>query len=193
MNYTELKTAIGNWSHRADVTPFIDQFIDLFESRASRKLRTFDMETLEIVVPSGATQVLPTGFIGFKNLQVNLSYTKTLEYASPQKLALAGLTSGDPHYYTINGNLVEFSPSASGKNVEWTYYKAITALSNSNQSNWLIAKHPDYYQMGCIHQALIWAVDSRADQVEQMISNMEMDINKNGKNHMAGPITVTRG
>lgn len=193
MNYTELKTAITNWRHRNDITAHVDTFIDLFEARASRNLRTFEMETLEVIVPSGATQALPTGFIGFKNIQVNLSYAKTLEYASPQKLALAGLTSGDPHYYTINGNLVEFSPSASGSSVEWTYYKAIPALSDGAPTNWLLTKYPDYYLMGCIHQALIYAVDDRAGQMDQVIGRMELDINKNGSNHMAGPITVTAG
>lgn len=193
MNYTELKTAIADWEHRSYDAGKVDTFIDLFEARASRNLRTFEMETLEIVVPSSATQALPTGFIGFKNIQVNLSYTKTLEYASPQKLSLMGLATGDPHYYTINGNLVEFSPSASGSDVEWTYYKAVPALSDSVTTNWLLAKYPDYYLMGCIQQALIYAIDDRAGQLDQVLTGMERDINRNGKNNMSGPITVTRG
>lgn len=190
MNYAELKTAISAWGHRNDLSANADTFIDLVEARASRNLRALEMETLEIVVPSGVTQALPTGFMGFKNIQVNLSYTKTLEYASPQKLALAGLTSGDPHYYTINGNLVEFSPSASGSNVEWAYYKAIPALSDTNTSNWLISKHPDYYLMGCIQQVRIFSGKGEDAQTEIQLQGIERKINSAAKTAMSGPIVV---
>lgn len=190
MNYTELKTAIADWEHRSYDAGKLDTFIDLFEARASRNLRTLEMETRETFTPASEFHPLPAGFIAFRNVQANLTYPHTLEYASPQKIASAGLT-GDPTYYTFNGNQVEFSPSASGKSMEWTYYKAIPALSSSTATNWLLNKHPDYYLMGCIQQALIWSLDDRAGQVEAMLANMESIINQERNQAMSGPLRVS--
>lgn len=192
MTYTELKTAIEAWMHRAGLTAQVDTFIDLFEARASRNLRAFEMETLETVTPTTEFQALPTGFLGFKNVQYNgAGYSVPLEFASSQKIAATGLTSGTPVYYTINGNQVEFSPSAAGSEIEWTFYEAIPALSDSNTSNWLIAKYPDYYLMGCIQQAAYYALNPRADQLEGMLQTHERSINRAAKSVMSGPMSVT--
>ena len=191
MIYSELKTNIAAWLHRDDLGGQIDTFIDLFEARASRELRTVEMQTLETVVPTSEFQQLPTGWQAFKNIQVNGTYPQTLEYASPHKIALLGITSGDPCYYTLNGNQVEFSPSAAGKTIEWTFFGAVPALSGSQTSNWLLAKHPDYYLWGCIHQALLYSLDDRAMQVEQMVRQFEADIKKADANAYSGPLTVS--
>lgn len=191
MTYAELKTNIAAWLHRDDLTGYLDTFIALFEARANRTLRTVEMQVLETVTPTSEFHALPTGWQAFKNVQYNGTYATTIEYASPQKIAAAGLISGDPAYYTLNGNQVEFSPSAEGKTIEWTYYQAIPALSSSNTSNWLIEKHPDYYLWGCIHQALLWALDDRAAQVAQMVGGYESEIESASRNAYSGPLNVT--
>lgn len=191
MNYTELKTEISDYLHRANLSTKADVFIDLFEARASRKIRTVEMQLTEIVVPTSELQALPVGWQSFRNIQLNTSPIITLEYATPQKIAGLALTSGSARYYTISGNQVEFSPSASGANIEWTYYKDITPLSDTNLTNWLIAKHPEYYLMGCLYQALIYTVDARSALMEQNIMRMESEINSNDSNAMSGPLRVS--
>lgn len=191
MTYSELKTHIEAWLHRDDLTPQMDTFILLFEARANNTIRAQEMEVLQAFTPTTEFQALPAGFLEFRNVQANLAHTKTLEYASPQKIAQMGLITGDPHYYTFNGNQVEFSPSASGQSMEWTYFQAIPALSGTNTSNWLLAKHPDYYLMGCVHQALVWAQDERAPQIESMLMTMESMINNMRNKAMSGPMTVS--
>lgn len=191
MNYSELKTNIAAWVHRSDLNSQLDTFIDLFEARASRKLRTVEMQVLETVIPTSEFQDLPTGWQEFKNVQYNGTYPVTLEYASPQKIASIGLISGNPSYYTLNGNQVEFSPSAYGKEIEWTYFQSIPALSDSNITNWLLTRYPEYYLWGCIQQALEWAMDDRAAVVEQKVINMEFEINQADNNAFAGPLTVS--
>lgn len=189
MTYTELKTAIADYLHRDDLTSKIDLFIDLFEARASRKLRTIEMEVLATVVPTG-TEALPTGFQAFKNIQVNSTYNRPLEYASPQKIASMGITGGSPLFYTINGNAVDFSPSAVGYTIEWTYYQNIPALSDNNTSNWLLTKYPDYYLMGCVYQALIYTLDANAMAMGATVETLESEITTQDKRVMSGPITV---
>lgn len=194
MTYSELKTAIESWTHRNDLTADVDLFIDLFEARASRSLRATEMEATETVTPLSEVHALPTGWIGFKNVQYNgAGYSVPLEFATSQKMATAGLTSGTPIYYTINGGQVEFSPDATGAEIEWTYYEAVPPLSDTNTSNWLLAKYPDYYLMGCIQQAALFAIDPRADQLEAMLQSHEHQINKAAKTSMSGPMVVVAG
>lgn len=191
MTYSELKTALASWTHRSDLAADVDLFIDLFESRASRALRATEMEATETVTPLTEVHALPAGWIGFKSVQYNgAGYSVPLEFASSQKMAIAGLTSGTPIYYTINGGQVEFSPDATGAEIEWTFYESIPPLSDTNTSNWLLAKYPDYYLMGCIQQAALFAIDPRADQLEAMLQAHEHQINKAAKTAMSGPLVV---
>lgn len=191
MTYSELKTEIEAWMHRAGLSARVDLFIDLFEARASRNLRATEMEKTETVTPVAVTEPLPTGWIGFKNVQYNgAGYSVPLEYASSQKIAATGLTAGTPIYYTINGGVVEFSPDATGAEIEWTFYEAIPALSDANTSNWLLAKYPDYYLMGCIQQASVYTKNGEGANIEMSLQNIERQINKAAKTAMSGPLTV---
>lgn len=193
MTYSELKTAIVAYMKRADLASQLDTFIDLFEARASRKLRHPRMETTETVTPVADAQALPTGWQEFRSVQYNGSgYTHILEYASPQKISVIGLASGDPQFYSIRGGEVVFSPSAIGDQIEWTFYQSIPALSDTNQTNWLLDNYPDYYLMGCVHQACIYTLDDRAFAIEQHLVVHESSINK-AVNKAAGPITIIAG
>lgn len=191
MTYSELKTAVSDWMHRNDLAANVDLFIDLFEARVNRSLRATEMESTETITPAAATVALPAGWIGFRNVQYNgAGYSVPLEYVSPQKMAVSGLTSGTPIYYTINGGQVEFSPDATGSEIEWTFYEAIPPLSDTNTTNWLLAKYPDYYLMGCIQQAAFFTINPRADQLEAMLQAHEHQINKAAKTSMSGPLVV---
>lgn len=190
MNYTDLKNSINAYMHRDDLEPVLDTFIDLFEARASRKLRTIQMEKTATVT-GGASVALPTGFQEMRTVQIQQTPPRLLEYASPQKIAALGITGGTTKYYTIAGNVVEFSPSAAGSTVLWTYYTDIPALSASAPTNWLIEKHPDYYLFGCIHQALEYVMDPTAATMEQRVLNYEAEINKASRRSMSGPMVIS--
>lgn len=192
MTYAELKTAISSWMHRNDLDANADLFIDLFEARASRNLRATEMETTETVTPVAETEALPAGWVGFKNVQYNgAGYSVPLEFASSQKIAATGMTSGTPVYYTISGGVVEFSPDATGAEIEWTFYESIPPLSDVNTSNWLLAKYPDYYLMGCLQQAGIYSMNGDAMQLESLLQGFERQINGAAKTSMSGPLVVT--
>lgn len=191
MTYAELKTNIVAYMKRADLTAMVDTFIDMFEARASRILRAPEMEQTAIVTPVAETQALPVGWVEFRNVQYNgAGYTKPLEYASPQKISATGLTGGDPAYYSIKGGAVVFSPSAIGSTIEWTFFEAIPALSSLNTSNWLLAKYPDYYLMGCVQQAHLYVMSGEDARIEPFLQNIEHQINKAAKTAMSGPITI---
>lgn len=193
MNYSELKTAIADWEHRSYDAGKVDTFIELFQARANRTLRVPEMEKRATSTPTGEYVVMPTDFLELRNIQINGTYTTLLEYASPQKIDAMGLTTGTPAYYTLVGNQFQINPSASGKVVEISYYGKIAALSATNTSNFLLASHPDYYLMGCIHEALLYSIDDRAGQVAQIVSEKEAAIMRQGKRKQygTGPLVVS--
>ena len=193
MNYTELKTAVADWEHRSYDAGKVDTFIDLFEARINRNLRVPEMEKRATATPTDAYVALPTDFLELRNIQINTSPPTLLEYASPQKIDAMGLNSGAAKYYSLVGNQFQINPSASGSVVEISYYGKITALSDTSLTNFLIDSHPDYYLMGCIHEALLYTIDDRAGQVAQMVGEKEAAIMRQGrkKQYGSGPIVVS--
>lgn len=193
MNYTELKTAISDWEHRSYDAGKVDLFIDLFEARINRNLRVPEMEKRATATPTDEYVALPTDFLELRNIQINGTNVTLLEYASPQKIDAMGLTTGTAYYYSLVGNEFQLNPSAAGSEVEIAYYAKITPLSDAEPTNFLIESHPDYYLMGCIHEALIYAIDDRAAQVAQMVAEKETAIIRKGtaKKYGAGPLVVS--
>lgn len=193
MNYTELKTEIAAWNHHSFDAGKVDLFIDLFEARVNRNLRVPEMEKRATATPTTEYVALPTDFLELRNIQINGSTVSLVEYASPQKIDAMGLTTGTARYYSLVGNEFQLNPSAANSTVEIAYYAKITPLSDANPTNFLIDSHPDYYLMGCIHEALIYAIDDRAAQVAQMVSEKEASIIRKGtaKKYGAGPLAVS--
>lgn len=193
MNYAELKTAIADWGHRSYGAGKVDDFIDMFEARVNRILRVPEMEKRATSTPTSQYVNLPTDFLELRNIQINTSPVTLLEYASPQKIDAMGMTTGTAKYYSLVGNQFQINPSASGSVVEIAYYGKITALSSTNTTNFLIDSNPDYYLMGCIYEAALYAVDDRAGQVAQIVAEKEAAIIRQGrsKQYGSGPLVVS--
>lgn len=193
MNYTDLKTEIADWGHRALPAGKADTFIDLFEARVNRNLRVPEMERRATSTPTGEYVALPPDFLELRNIQINSSPVTLLEYASPQKIDALRLTSGTAKYYSLVGNELQISPSAAGKIVEIDYYGSITPLSDANLTNFLLASSPDYYLMGCIFEALVYSASSRAAQIAPIVAEKETEIMRKGnaKKYGSGPFVVS--
>lgn len=193
MDYASLKTAVADWMHRSDLTSNMDTFIGLFESNANNSLRVPEMEQRSTTTPTGAYIAFPTGFLELRNIQVNYDPPRLLEYASPQKIDALRLTSTIPLYYTVVGNELQINPSAATLEVEISYYESIPALSATNTSNWLIKGYENYYLMGVIYQAMIYANDPNHVNMQNTLIGIEAKINSRGrnKNYGTGPLTVS--
>lgn len=193
MTYATLKTDIAAWMHRSDLTAQIDTFIDLFEARANRNLRVPEMEVRSITTLEAEYVALPSDFLEVRNVQLNADRVLLLEYASPQKIDAMRLVTGDPRYYSVVGNEMQFSPPALDSEIEIDYYAKIPALSDSNTSNWLLDSNPDYYLMGALYEASLYTQDASAAQLAALVAEKEEAINRRGrgKNYGAGPLVVS--
>ena len=160
--YTELKASIANWLNRSDLTSEIaDDFIKLVEADLNAKLRIRQMEQIETITIDSETETVPTGFIAVRSLYILSNGTKYhLNYISPASLISikGGSTSGLPRTYTIesdNGTeQFRFAPAPDSSYTGYIqYYKAFTALSSANASNYILASHPAIYLYGTLFHA----------------------------------------
>ena len=157
-NYANLKTAIANFLARDDLTTEIDDFIDLTEADFNRRLRIRDMENVEgSFTIDAATESLPTGFLSVRSfILTSTTPDRTLELLTPfHQASLQGFDStGVPRFYSIEGSNFRFSPiPGTAVTARLTFYKAFTALSDSNTSNAILSKFPDVYLYGALYFA----------------------------------------
>ena len=160
--YAELKTGIANWLNRTDLTDEIaDDFIKLTEADFNAKLRIRPMEQIDTITIDSETETVPTGFIAVRSFYILLSSVKyPLEYITPHNLfeVKGGSTTARPRAYTIESDneteTFRFGPSPDTSYTGYlSYYKAISALSVSNPSNWMLANHPAVYLYGSLYHA----------------------------------------
>jgi hypothetical protein len=160
--YAELKTGIANWLNRTDLTDEIsDDFIKLTEADFNAKLRIRAMEQIDTITIDSETETVPTGFISVRSFYILLSSNKyPLEYITPHNMfeIRGGSRSGRPRSYTIESDdeteTFRFGPSPDTSYTGYlSYYKAISALSASNTSNWMLANHPAVYLYGSLYHA----------------------------------------
>ena len=160
--YAELKTGIANWLNRTDLTDEIaDDFIKLTEADFNAKLRIRAMEQIDTITIDSETESVPTGFIAVRSFYILLSSVKhPLEYITPHNMfeIRGGSRSGRPRAYTIESDneteTFRFGPSPDTSYTGYlSYYKAISPLSVSNTSNWMLANHPAVYLYGSLYHA----------------------------------------
>ncbi len=171
-SYSNLKTGIGNWIARSDLTSYLDDFIDNFEARVnygtgvdapfpSEPIRTRNMITSSDLTLSSGAASLPTDFLEAKRVTAKTSPRIKLEYASPDWLdeIYPDTTASDPAFYTILGSSLIVRPVTTSQ-IELQFYQKLTALSDSNTSNWLLAATPNGYLYGSLVEAALFIHDN---------------------------------
>ena len=176
--YSELKSAIANWLNRTDLTDEIaDDFIKLTEADFNAKLRIRPMEQIDTITIDSETETVPTGFIAVRSFYILLSSVKyPLEYITPHNLfeVKGGSTTARPRAYTIESDneteTFRFGPSPDTSYTGYlSYYKAISALSVSNTSNWMLANHPAVYLYGSLFHAANFLGGIEPQQVQNWL------------------------
>lgn len=165
MNYTELKTAVGDFLNRQDLTSVIPTFVELAETDINRTIRHRSMLTRATATLTNQFTGLPDGFLEAKNVQLNSNPVVSLEYVSidqADKLR-ASYPTGQPKWYTIVGDEIEVVPVPDASyTIELVYYKKPTPLSSSNLTNWVLDNHMDVYLYGALmHSAPYLKNDER--------------------------------
>ena len=162
--YTELKTSIGDWLNRSDLTSVIPDFISLAEAQIERTLRARQMIVRANASFDAQYGAVPSDFLEAKSLKLTSTNPQSpLSFLSIDALD-AEMTkytgSGKPKFFGIVGGQLRIVPTPDATyTTELTYYAKLAKLSNDNTTNWLLASSPDIYLYGSLLQAAPYLQD----------------------------------
>ncbi len=162
--YAELKTSIGDWLNRSDLTSVIPDFISLAEAQIERTLRARQMIVRANASFDAQYGAVPSDFLEAKSLKLTSTNPQSpLSFLSIDALD-AEMTkytaSGKPKFFGVVGGQLRIVPTPDATyTTELTYYAKLAKLSSSNTSNWLLASSPDIYLYGSLLQAAPYLQD----------------------------------
>lgn len=153
--YAELKTAVDNWLHRADMTAIIPDLITIGEKRIFREVRVRVMETaLSSTIASGVIAV-PSDYLDLKSAYVNSTPVQLLQRSVPSQIYAQYPTrssTGKPQKIAREGSNFIFGPYPdSTYAIKGIYYAAPTIVATSD--NALFVANPDLYLFAALCEA----------------------------------------
>lgn len=155
-SYSDLQTALGTWSHRADLSSIAPDLITLCEGRLNDMLILRDMETestLSTAIGNNSV-ALPAGYLSPIALWLVItsggqSYRYLLNPALPEQLPYSP-NQMQPRYWAIDGDNIRLDcPSDAIYSLAFRFVVK-SNLSNSVTTNYLLAQRPDIYLAGCM-------------------------------------------
>lgn len=155
MNYSELKTAISDWLHRADLSTPATTFVVLAEERLQDlKLNRFTTSATLTVTAGQSSVALPADYLEGRGLAGG-SWDWTL--CTPEQLIRTAEGSGEVHSYAIyGGNLVLPYAPTEDLSLSLAYFQTMDPLSDSNTTNWVLTYHPGAYLWLALSEAALY-------------------------------------
>jgi|TARA_Y100001938_G_scaffold146981_1_gene227134 hypothetical protein len=164
MTYSELKTNIASYLNRSDLTNQLDLFIDQAEAEINRRVRTKDMVKRANAVLEQQYLTLPDDWQEAINVEITSNdfspvFQQSIESLDVYRKSVDN-SSGQPIYFAIVDNTLEFAPTPDQNyDIQLTYYAKPTPLSDSNTSNFISNDHPDLYLYGSLKHASIFLME----------------------------------
>lgn len=199
--YSELKTSIANWLKRSDLSTYLDDLITLAETRIFREVRNEDTTGAysETLLASTGTTNVPTGFLGWRDVNISASGRKyPLTVTTPNE-ALQSLdfpaNTMVPKKIAFDGTTFSFYPHPDGDyTVTGTYYRKPGTLSSAVYN--LFTNNPDLFLFASLAEAAPFLKDDkRVELWEAKYQNIRNEVNKQyEKTRFGGPLQmVARG
>jgi hypothetical protein len=140
MTYTALKNEIIDRSHRSDLSSVITVLIENAESYLFRELSLVELEQEATGTTTDSEITLPTDFMAVQRLEIN---DLTLDYGNKEGYET---TATYPLEYTVEAGKIKIvDPVLDGTAYTLYYTAKLAALSESNQTNWLLENGKDAY------------------------------------------------
>jgi hypothetical protein len=164
-NYTTLVSTVADYLNRQDLSAQIPTFIQLAEADMNSRLRCREMIVRATTTNDDEYVRLPLDFLEGINLQI-VGGKSPLRYITLDEADIVNARQGynAPTFYSLMNGAIELVPApATGNDVqiEMVYYGKITALSDTNQTNWLLLKAPDVYLYGALVHAAPFLMDDQ--------------------------------
>jgi len=196
-NYSDLKTSVANYLGRSDLTAQIPDFISLAEIRLNRSLRIRQMlKTVTSSTAGGDSTVgLPSDFLEIRDIYLDANPRISLSYLSPSSFTrdARAAESGQPVFYTLRSNEIEFAPIPdTAYTVVMLYYGKAEELSDSNPSNEFMANCPDALLYGALLEAEPYLMNDARTQVwSSLYQNAVTSLNESDESSEYSGIPLT--
>lgn len=187
--WTALKGAIRDWSNRDDLDAAIPGFIALAERGFQRTVLTPDRDA-EATLAAAAEVTLPDDL-----WQIRAAFVDADPKVALEPIGLAALrnrhasaATGMPHHYALRGAAMLLGPAPDAAyTIRLTYVRTIPALGEAQESNWLLAAHPDLYIAGVLAEACLYLRDGDGAAVWAAQRDARIEwVNRAGRRRAAG-------
>lgn len=165
-NYSNLKAAIEDHSHRNDVKSRIDDFILQAEqemyANPVEPLNARDIEQRATADTSTTSRFLelPTGFTRMRRILIDDKSATPTQYElrmyTPEVMPVSN-EQGMPSAFSVTSQLEFNCVPDSTYNIEMQYYAKATALSSSSPTNDILTNYPSIYLFGSLWALFKWA------------------------------------
>ena len=192
--YAQLKTAVAAWLRpnsavSSDMSTNIPKYIGLGEVAIRRELhlRRLDQAVSSLAITDG-TATVPDGFLSVVSLSlVDEPYNQLTGLALDQVRAAARISQATkPRHYAVSGGLFYFDFDGDAT-AELIHRRGVTPLVNDNDTNWILAGHPDLLLSASLVVAAQRLIDPRLgefkewfaqslDSVQRLERNLHSDI-----------------
>jgi len=161
--YAELKTSVGDWLNRTDLTTAIPDFISLAEAQIERNLRTRQMIVRATASITTEYSAVPADFLEVKSFKLDTNPVTPLGFEtidSMDTLAVTYRSAAKPIFFTVVGEQFRYLPEPdTAYTGELIYYAKLSKLSTANTTNFLLTAAPDVYLYGALMQAAPYLQD----------------------------------
>ena len=152
-NYSTLKTAVADYLARDNLTTFIPNFIQNAENKLYRTLNLRNEETaLSVAIASGVAAV-PSDFKALKYAYVDQSPVTLLQWVAPEEVYNDypyRQGAEIPNVISREGSNFIFGPYPADYTIKGIYYAKLSALSDSNTTNWYTTNAPELLLYGAL-------------------------------------------
>lgn len=184
-NFSELKAAIANWTHRSDLTSVIPDFISIAEARFNRDIRHPKMMSRATADMTDGWVSIPSDFVELIHLEVEGNRLQKVAYTVLDDTYADNTDT--PDAFAMVDEQFRIAPYTAGDSVEIVYYATITALSDSNTSNWLLTSHPDLYLHASLAEAFNYLKEpNQVAQYNSLADRAIREINRDGARRRFG-------
>lgn len=196
-NYAELQTAVANFMARSDLTNQIPDFITMAEARMSRELETREQEKRSQATLTAGDEyiLLPNDFREVREVKINASPTRVLNYYSPSALDSMYSSNGQgmPEGYSIVGLEMKMRPIPdSAYTSEIVYIGSLPNISNTTTPT-LFIRSPDLYLYGALSEGYAYLLDeARAAQYDQKFTRIleEIKVDEQRSHYGTGSLQI---
>lgn len=152
--YANLKTAIGNFLDRDDLTSNIDDFIDLAEARHKREILIREMIKRSQATTSGRFLALPNRFVKMKTLRLLTTPVTVLEEVNLYEMNRERESgTGKPTFFTVHEEIEFDTTPDDSYTAEIIFYASFVPLDDTNTTNGLLTRAPDAYLYGALSES----------------------------------------